>query len=87
MKRPEFLDGDDKNANDIINEFMKEVDADIYVNTHTTSPFPKSETIDECLKNVASGEYDSVFCAEAIKTFMWQDGKPINFNPDRFPRS
>ena len=55
LKRPEFLDGDDKNANDIIGEFMKHVDADIYVNAHTT--------------------------------FMWQDGKPINFNPDYFPRT
>lgn len=44
MKRPAFLDADDKNANDIIAEFMKNVDADIYVNTHTTSPFAKSET-------------------------------------------
>lgn len=87
LKRPEFLNGDDKNANDIINEFMKEVDADIYVNTHTTSPFAKSETIDDCIKHVANGEYDSAFCAEAIRTFMWEDGKPINFNPDRFPRT
>ena len=87
LKRPEILDGDDKNANDIIREFMKEVDADIYVNTHTTSPFAKSETIDDCIVHVASGEYDSAFCAEAIRTFMWQEGKPINFNPDRFPRT
>lgn len=87
LKRPEILDGDDKNANDIIREFMKEVDADIYVNTHTTSPFAKSETIDDCIAHVASGEYDSAFCAEAIRTFMWQDDRPINFNPDRFPRT
>lgn len=87
LKRPEFLDGDNINANDFIREFMKEVDADIYVNTHTTSPFAKSETIDDCIKHVASGEYDSAFCAEAIRTFMWEEGKPINFDPDNFPRT
>lgn len=87
LKRPEFLNGDDKNANDIIREFMKTVDADIYVNTHTTSPFAKSETIDDCIKHVMDGNYDSAFCAEAIRTFMWENGKPINFDPDRFPRT
>ena len=87
FKRPDFLDGDDKNANDIISEFMKNVDADIYVNTHTTSPFAKTETIDDCVVHVASGEYDSAFCAEAIRTFMWENGKPINFDPNHFPRT
>lgn len=87
LKRPEYLDGDDINANDFIREFMKVVDADVYVNAHTTSPFAKTETIEECVEKVASNEYDSAFCAEMIRTFMWEDGKPINFNPDHFPRT
>lgn len=87
LKRPEFLDFDTVNANDFIREFMKSVNADIYVNVHTTSPFAKVETIDKCIQKVASGEYDSAFCAENIKTFMWSDGKPINFDPDYFPRT
>ncbi len=87
LKRPEYLDGDDINANDIIREFMKTVEADIYVNAHTTSPFAKSETLDDCIMHVRSGEYDSAFCAEAIRTFLWENGNPINFNPDHFPRT
>ncbi len=87
MKRPAFLDGDDINANDFIREFIKNVDADIYVNAHATSPFARPETIDDCVEKVASGKYDSAFCAEAIRTFMWENGKPINFDPDQFPRT
>lgn len=87
LKRPAFLDADSVNANDFIREFMKTVDADIYVNAHTTSPFAKVETIDDCISKVASGEYDSAFCAENIKTFMWSKGKPMNFDPDHFPRT
>lgn len=87
LKRPEYLDGDNINANDFIREFMKVVDADIYVNAHTTSPFAKVTTIEECVDKVKSGEYDSAFCAEALRTFMWENGKPINFNPDKFPRT
>lgn len=87
LKRPVFLNGDNINANDFIREFMKTVDADIYVNAHTTSPFAKSETIDDCIEHVASGEFDSAFCAENIKTFLWSEGKPLNFDPDHFPRT
>lgn len=87
LKRPEYLDGDDCNANDIIREFMNVVNADIYVNAHTTSPFAKTSTVEELVDKVLSGEYDSAFCAESIKTFMWQDGKPLNFDPDHFPRT
>ena len=87
LKRPIFLDGDNINANDLIREFMKTLDADIYVNAHTTSPFAKPETIEECVDKVSSGVYDSAFCAEALRTFMWENGKPINFDPDHFPRT
>lgn len=87
LKRPEYLDGDNMNANDLIREFMKSVEADIYVNAHTTSPFAKTETIEECVEKVASGDYDSAFCVEALRMFMWKDGKPINFDPNCFPRT
>lgn len=87
LRRPEYLNGDNINANDFIREFMKEVDADIYVNAHTTSPFARAETIDDCVSHVAGGEYDSAFCAEAVRTFLWENGKPLNFDPDHFPRT
>lgn len=87
LKRPEYLDGDNINANDFIREFMKEVEADIYVNAHATSPFARPETIDDCVRHVAGGEYDSAFCAETLRTFMWENGRPINFDPDHFPRT
>lgn len=87
LKRPEFLDNDNINANDFIREFMKTVDADIYVNAHTTSPFAKVETINKCINKVKCGKYDSAFCAENVKAFMWENGKPINFDPDNFPRT
>lgn len=87
LKRPEYLDGDNINANDFIREFINTVDADIYVNAHATSPFAKPSTIAELVDKVVSGEYDSAFCAEALRTFMWQDGIPINFDPDYFPRT
>lgn len=88
LKRPEILDGNSSNCNDIIREFMKEVQADVYVVSHATAPFTKTESIDRCIESVVNDEkYDSAFTVEKIQTFMWGNGKPINFDPDHFPRT
>ena len=87
LKRPEFLDLNTSNCNDIIREFIKEVDADCYVVSHATAPFTKTKSIDRCIESVISDEYDSAFTVSKLQTFMWQDGKPINFDPDHFPRT
>ena len=58
LKRPEYLNGDDINANDFIREFMNTVDADIYVNAHTTSPFAK--TSNDCRNVVDKLQVESM---------------------------
>lgn len=87
LKRPDFLDRDNANSNDIIREFMKEIDADIYVETHATGPFTTHESIDACVKAVASGVYDSAFMARKLQEFLWQDGGAFNFDIQNFPRT
>lgn len=87
LKRPDFLDTDKANSNDIIREFIKTVDADIYVETHATGPFTKSESIDACVEAVATGEYDSAFLAKRIQEFLWQNGTAMNFDIQHFPRT
>jgi len=87
LQRPEYLDGNGVNCNDIIREFMKVVDADVYIASHATGPFTKSESIDICVQKVISGEYDSAFLAKKMQEFLWQDGSPINFDIQHFPRT
>lgn len=88
LQRPEFLDGNTSNCNDIIREFMKEVDADYYVVSHATAPFTRTESIDRCIDAVVEdNEYDSAFTVDKIQTFMWEKGKPLNFDPSNFPRT
>lgn len=87
MQRPEKLDSNSANCNDIIREFIKEVEADIYVVSHATGPFTRSESIDACIDAVASGEYDSAFLAKRIQEFLWQNGKAMNFDAQHFPRT
>lgn len=87
LKRPFFLDENSINCNDIIQEFIKIVDADIYVVSHATGPFTTSESIDSCVKAVQSGKYDSAFLARRLQEFFWTDGKAMNFDIQHFPRT
>lgn len=87
LKRSELLDTSAVNCNDIIREFIKEVDADIYVVSHATGPFTKSESIDDCIEAVKSGEYDSAFLARRMQEFLWEDNHAMNFDIQNFPRT
>ena len=87
LKRPEYLDLPTSNFNQIFDEFLKIIDADIYVYAHATAPFVKKESIEKCLSAVISRQYDSAFCATEIRDFLWKDGKPLNFDASNVPRS
>ena len=87
VKRPAELDLPTANFSQIFDTFAKQYDADIYVFDHATAPFVSIETIKECINAVVSGEYDSAFCATKIQDFLWQDGKPLNFDATNIPRS
>lgn len=87
VKRSAELDLPTANFSQIFDAFAKLFDADIYVFDHATAPFVTVETIKECLSAVLSGQYDSAFCATKIQDFLWQDGKPLNFDATNIPRS
>ena len=86
-KREKWLDGDLVKGFDIYRSFISEVDADVYVLAHTTSPFIKKESIENALSHVLSKENDSAFSAERIQTFAWYQGHPINYDLNDVPRT
>lgn len=87
IKRPEFLNSPISNFNQIFDNFMDTVDADIYVYAHATAPFITVETMAQCIEAVKSGEYDSAFCAEKLQDYLWQNGEPLNFDASNLPRT
>lgn len=86
-QRDKRLDGDLVKGFDIYRSFIAEVDADVYVLAHTTSPFIKVLSIDNALSHIRSGENDSAFSAERIQTFAWYQGKPVNYDLNDVPRT
>lgn len=87
IKRPEYLDLPTSNFNQIFDNFMDTIDADIYVYAHATAPFITVETMKQCIEAVKSGDYDSAFCASKIQTFLWKNGEPLNFDASNLPRT
>lgn len=88
LKRPKYLDTQNATPQDIIYEFMKCVEADIYAVCHCTSPFVSAAHFDECINAVKNEDYDSSFTAEKIQKLLWSAScTPINFDPQNIPRT
>lgn len=87
MERAKWLDGDLVKGFDIYRSFINEVDADVYVLAHVTSPFIKVSSIENALSHILLGENDSAFSAERIQTFAWYQGQPINYDLNDVPRT
>lgn len=87
LKRDSVLDGQEVKGFDIYGHFIQDVDADIYILCHATSPFIKAETITRGIKAVKEEGYDSAFSAKRIQTFVWYQGKPINYDINDVPRT
>lgn len=87
LRRDPALDSDSTLGEEIYDAFTREVEADIYVLAHATSPFIRSATVDDAVARVEGGRYDSAFSAERIQTFAWYEGKTLNYSPERIPRT
>lgn len=80
LKRDPYLDGFQVKGLEIIDYFVKDVDADVYVLTHVTQPFTKPESIKAALDKVLYEGYDSAFSCTAIQDYCWYKGKPFNYD-------
>jgi CMP-N-acetylneuraminic acid synthetase len=87
LKRDESLDRDETLGQEIYDAFTKEVDADVYILAHTTSPFIKAATIENAVKKVTDGSHDSAFSAQKVQTFSWYKGQPLNYDLKEIPRT
>ena len=84
IERPENLRADTIPMNDVLIHDVSQVQADFYLQTHSTNPLLRSETIsraiDLFLKNYPL--FDSLFAVTRLQTRLWDDqGNAINHNP------
>ncbi len=84
ISRPENLRADDVPMNNILLHDTAQVNADFYLQTHSTNPLLKAETISRGIKTFFSEypKYDSLFSVTRWQTRLYfQDGSAVNHNP------
>lgn len=84
IQRPKHLHADDVPMNDILLYDTAQVPADFYLQTHSTNPLLKAETVSNAIKKFAADypKYDSLFSVTRLQTRLYfQDGRAINHNP------
>ncbi len=85
LLRPEALRADDVPMNEILMYDTSQVKADYYLQTHSTNPLLKPETISAAINALRekSYMYDSLFSVTEVKKRFWnQLAQPINHNPN-----
>ncbi len=85
IDRPEHLCGDEISMNRIIAHDLSVVDADCYLQTHTTNPLLKDETISRAINAFLENKNknDSLFSVTRLQTRLYDiNGKAVNHNPE-----
>ena len=78
-KRSEELASDTATNDDFALDFMENVDCDILIQLLPTSPFLRSEEIDEFINKMIDQEFDTLISVSDIKIESIFKNKPINF--------
>lgn len=84
IDRPEHLRADDISMNEILIHDAGQIPADFYLQTHSTNPLLRAETIARAIEALISNypAYDSLFSVTRLQTRLYdQHGRAINHNP------
>ena len=93
IDRPKEIQGDYVSMNDVIAYDLSQLkEYEHFIQTHSTNPLLKTETIDKAIEKyfhgLNSGEFDSVFSVTRYQTrFYWKNGQPINHDPNKLIRT
>jgi CMP-N-acetylneuraminic acid synthetase len=85
LERPEHLRADAVPMNEILAYDTSQVEADFYLQTHSTNPLLRSETITKAVRTFLANypAYDSMFSVTRWQTRLWDElTRPINHNPN-----
>jgi CMP-N-acetylneuraminic acid synthetase len=85
INRPEHLRADDVPMNQILIHDTGQFQADFYLQTHSTNPLLKPETVSRAIQSLMTNypNYDSLFSVTRLQTRLYdKDGRAINHNPN-----
>jgi CMP-N-acetylneuraminic acid synthetase len=82
--RPEHLQAGEISMNEVLLHDTSIVEADFYLQTHSTNPLLRPETISNSIRCFLDNypNYDSLFSVTRLQTRLWDiQGLPINHDP------
>ena len=85
LERPEHLLGGEVPMTDVLAHDISVVEADLYLQTHSTNPLLKPATVQAGLRAFldAGDAYDSLFSVTPLHTRLWSPaGEPLNHDPN-----
>lgn len=84
IDRPEHLRGGEVSTNEVIAHDLRQVEAPFYLQTHSTNPLLRSETVSAAIARFldAYPGHDSLFTVTRLKKRLWDaEARPINHDP------
>ena len=84
VRRPEHLRDGNIDMNTVLLNTLEQVDADVVLQTHSTNPFLRAETVSNALRLYCSrdGDCDSAFSVTRLQARLWDsDNSPVNHDP------
>ncbi len=84
IERPDHLRADDVSMNDILLHDSAQVRAEFYLQTHSTNPLLRPETVSRAVDAFLNAypEYDSLFSVTRLQTRLYDhDGRALNHDP------
>jgi CMP-N-acetylneuraminic acid synthetase len=84
IERPEHLRADQIPMNEVLVYDTSQVQADLYLQTHSTNPLLSAQTYSRAIQALLNHypAYDSLFSVTRLQTRLWdQLGRAINHNP------
>lgn len=90
IDRPQEIRDGDIPMNAVLLHDVRQVEAPMYLQTHSTNPFLRSETISAAIRDFA-GTYpmhDSLFAVTKLQVRLWDNlGAPLNHDPAELLRT
>lgn len=85
LERPENLRDGAIPMNDVLLNSVRQIDAEFYLQTHSTNPLLRPETVAEATSTFLANYpmYDSLFSVTPLYTRLWDGlGRALNHNPN-----
>lgn len=80
-RAPEFCDEKSRSWNDVIHDMVSKIHATTIVWAHCTNPCIFPATYERAIRCYNTSDGDSLVSVSEIRSHVWWNGRPLNFDP------